>query len=341
MTLTGRSKSSVTCPGRAATATAADGAADGARSVADVETPEPSSQRSQEGGAAVTRTCTVRPCGTAATGTKPVPWCASASGRPALVARMAVTSVPTPPRCTWTSASPDDTDTAGRPRSATSTTPMPTITTAAPAPIPARTIQDRFFCSADGLVIVPPSRARCALFPFLSPPGRVLPSSPAPKTPRHRLPLGGGHPAAVLAERPARVRPHAASHPGVLSLGYRTAVPASKAVPKSAPCRDPAFQDQLMDRLAVLTGVALFSVAVASSQIRGEAGSWSGACISRGWRRSSTCRAGCRGCCMSRRRRPTASRGWLICWPGSRRSPRPPTVLSVLLPSWVGWFAIT
>ena len=239
MTLTGRSKPSVTRPGRAATATRADGAADGARSVADVETPEPSSQRSQDGGAAVTRTCTVRPCGTAVTGTKPVPWCASASGRPALVARMPVTSVPTPPRCTWASASPDDTETAGRPRSATSATPMPTITTAAPAPIPARTIQDRFFCSADGLVIVPPSRARCALLSFLSPPGRVLPSSPAPKTPRHRLPLGGGHPAAVLAERPARVRPHAASHPaGVMSLGYRTAVPASKAVPKSAPCRD-------------------------------------------------------------------------------------------------------
>ena len=31
--------------------------------------------------------------------------------------------------------------------------------------------------------------------------------------------------------------------------------------------RDPAFQDQLMDRLAALTGVALFSVVVASSQI--------------------------------------------------------------------------
>ena len=36
--------------------------------------------------------------------------------------------------------------------------------------------------------------------------------------------------------------------------------------------RDPAFQDQLMDRLAALTGVALLSAAVASSRIRGEPG---------------------------------------------------------------------
>ncbi len=38
----------------------------------------------------------------------------------------------------------------------------------------------------------------------------------------------------------------------------------------AAEARDPAFQDQLMDRLAALTGVALLSAAVASSQIRGE-----------------------------------------------------------------------
>ncbi len=39
----------------------------------------------------------------------------------------------------------------------------------------------------------------------------------------------------------------------------------------AAQARDPAFQDQLMDLLAALTGVALFSVAVASIQTRGEA----------------------------------------------------------------------
>src|SRR6202522_1336650 len=86
---------------------------------------------------------------------------------------MAVTSVPRPSRCTWTSASPDDADTAGRPRNAASATPMPAITTTAAAPMPTRTGQDRCFCSADsfcsaeGVVIVPPSRARCALlFPI-------------------------------------------------------------------------------------------------------------------------------------------------------------------------------
>src|ERR1700683_3964981 len=143
MTRTGRLKPSVTRAGCAATAIRVDGAAEGARSVADVETPEPSSQRSQDGGAAVTRTCTVRPWGRAATGTKPVPLWASATGLPELVARMLVIWVPAPLSCTRTSASPDDTETAGRPRSARSATPMPTNTTAAPAPTPARTLQLR------------------------------------------------------------------------------------------------------------------------------------------------------------------------------------------------------
>src|SRR5580698_11548513 len=159
MMLTGRLKPSVTRAGCAATATRADGAADGVRSVADVETPEPSSQWSQDGGAAVTRTCTARPCGRAATGTKPVLRWASANGRPALVARMLATSVPTPSRCTWTSASPDEIETAGRPRSANSTRAMPTMTTAAPAPMPAQTVQLRLFGSADDPVIGQPSQA--------------------------------------------------------------------------------------------------------------------------------------------------------------------------------------
>ena len=40
--------------------------------------------------------------------------------------------------------------------------------------------------------------------------------------------------------------------------------------------------------------------------------SWSPGSGSRGWRRSSSCRAGSPGCCMSRRRRPIASRAWLV-----------------------------
>ena len=50
---------------------------------------------------------------------------------------------------------------------------------------------------------------------------------------------------------------------------------------------------------------------------------------------------GCRGCCTSRRRRLIARPGWLICWLGSRRSPRSPTVISALPPSWVGWCEMT
>jgi Domain of unknown function (DUF4062) len=70
-------------------------------------------------------------------------------------------------------------------------------------------------------------------------------------------------------------------------------------------------------------------------------GSWSRARRSRVWRRSSTCRPGCRGCCMSRGRRRIVSRGWRICWPGSRRSPRRPTGISALRRSWAGCCVMT
>jgi uncharacterized protein DUF4062 len=55
------------------------------------------------------------------------------------------------------------------------------------------------------------------------------------------------------------------------------------------------------------------------------------------WRRSSICRQGCRGCCTSRRRRPTASRGWPICWPGSGRRRKPPTMPSARPLNWAEW----
>ena len=38
---------------------------------------------------------------------------------------------------------------------------------------------------------------------------------------------------------------------------------------------------------------------------------------------------------------PGASRGWLICWPVSGRSPRSPTVISALRLSWAGWCVMT
>jgi hypothetical protein len=50
---------------------------------------------------------------------------------------------------------------------------------------------------------------------------------------------------------------------------------------------------------------------------------------------------GCRGYCMSRRRRPTASPAWPACWPGSSRRPRTPTGTSARRLSWAGWSATT
>src|SRR6266566_1167823 len=46
--------------------------------------------------------------------------------------------------------------------------------------------------------------------------------------------------------------------------------------------------------------------------------------MSRAWRRSSTCRRGCRSCYMSRSRPPAATRGSPCCWTGSGRRRRSP-----------------
>jgi Domain of unknown function (DUF4062) len=48
---------------------------------------------------------------------------------------------------------------------------------------------------------------------------------------------------------------------------------------------------------------------------------------------------GCRGCCMSKRQRPTASRAWPSCWAGSGRRRR--IGGSARPPSWGGWSATT